>query len=85
MQNLSKLFAKKSKICDYNIGPRLLSLVGLDFYNCVSALVTCNTPMLQQLDLSYVSGLNDGALYKILSAPKDSRPGTFSPAVYLPL
>ena len=29
----------------------------------------------QELDLSYVAGLNDVALYKMLSAPKDSRPG----------
>ena len=31
--------------------------------------------MLQNLDLSYVAGLNDVGLYKILSAPKDTRPG----------
>ncbi len=50
-------------------------MAGLDFNNCVVALGTCNAPMLQELDLSYVAGLNDVALYKILSAPKDSRPG----------
>ncbi len=55
---------------------RSMSMAGLDFNNCVVALGTCNSPMLQELDLSYVAGLNDVALYKILSAPKDSRPGT---------
>jgi hypothetical protein len=34
--------------------------------------------MLEEIDLSYVAGLNDVALYKILSAPKDSRPGMVS-------
>jgi len=53
-----------------------MSMAGLDFNNCVVALGTCNSPMLQELDFSYVAGLNDVALYKILSAPKDSRPGT---------
>ena len=40
-----------------------------------TALASVNTPMLQDLDLSYVTGFSDGALYKILSAPRDSRPG----------
>ncbi len=56
---------------------RFLSFGGLDLNNCVVALGTCNAPMLQELDLSYVAGLNDVALYKILSAPKDSRPGNW--------
>ena len=51
-------------------------MVGLDFNNCVSSLISCHAPMLEELDLSYVAGLNDVALYKILAAPKDSRPGS---------
>ena len=43
----------------------------------MSALATCNTPMLHTLDVSYVSGFNDAALYKILAAPKDTRPGNY--------
>lgn len=54
---------------------RSLSLVGLDFNNSVIALNTVNCPMLTTLDLSYVSNFNDAALYKLLSSPKDSRPG----------
>ena len=54
---------------------REMSLIGLDFVSSVVALSTVNTPMLQELDLSFVTSLNDGALYKILSAPRDSRPG----------
>ena len=52
-----------------------MSLIGLDYVSSVTALSTVNTPMLQELDLSFVTSLNDGALYKILSAPRDSRPG----------
>ena len=54
---------------------REMSLIGLDFVSSVVALSTVNTPMLQELDLSFVTSFNDGALYKILSAPRDSRPG----------
>ena len=54
---------------------RAMSLIGLDYVSSVTALSTVNTPMLQELDLSFVTSLNDGALYKILSAPRDSRPG----------
>ena len=56
---------------------RTMSLIGLDYVSSVVALSTVNTPMLQELDLSFVTSLNDGALYKILSAPRDSRPGRF--------
>ena len=54
---------------------RIMYLIGLDYVSSVAALSTVNTPMLQELDLSFVTSLNDGALYKILSAPRDSRPG----------
>ena len=54
---------------------RAMSLIGLDYVSSVIALTTVNTPMLQELDLSFVTSLNDGALYKILSSPRDSRPG----------
>lgn len=54
---------------------KCLSLVGLEYNGTVSALTTVSTPMLQELDLSYVTNLNDIALYKLLSSPKDSRPG----------
>ena len=32
-------------------------------------------PTVQELNLSYVSNLTDSALHKLLSAPRDSRPG----------
>ena len=48
---------------------------GIDFGSCVIALASVNTPMLTNLDLSYVTGLSDGTLYKLLSSPRDSRPG----------
>jgi len=54
---------------------RLLSMRGIDFASCLIALASVNTPMIQDLNLSYVTGFSDGALYKILSAPRDSRPG----------
>ena len=54
---------------------KTMSLVGLDFLSTVTALSTVNTPMLQELDLSFVTSLNDSAIYKLLSAPRDSRPG----------
>lgn len=54
---------------------RNLSLQGIDYGSCLLALASVNTPMLQELDLSFVTGLNDGALFKILSSPRDSRPG----------
>ena len=50
---------------------------GIDFGSCVIALASVNTPMLHDLDLSYVTGFSDGALYKVLSSPRDSRPGKF--------
>ena len=56
---------------------RGLSLQGIDYPSCVLALASVNTPMLQELDLSFVTGLNDGALFKILSSPRDSRPGMY--------
>ncbi len=49
--------------------------MGVDYNTSAVALNTVNSPMLQELDLSYVTGFNDSALYKLLSAPKDSRPG----------
>jgi len=52
-----------------------LSMKGIDFANCLIALASVNTPMLQDLDLSFVNGFSDGALFKILSSPRDSRPG----------
>jgi len=52
-----------------------LSLVGLEYNMTVSALSTCNCPMLQELNLSFVANLSDAALHKLLSAPRDTRPG----------
>ncbi len=54
---------------------RKMSLCGLEYNSSVVALNTANCPMLQELDLSYVTNFNDTALYKLLSSPKDSRPG----------
>jgi len=54
---------------------RSLSVVGLEFNMTVSALATCNCPVLQELNLSYVANLTDAALHKLLTTPRDSRPG----------
>jgi len=54
---------------------RKFSLSGLEFNTSVCSLATANAPMLQHLDLSYITNFNDTSLYKILSGPKDSRPG----------
>lgn len=54
---------------------KTLSLRGIDFGSCIIALASVNTPMLTELDLSFVLGMGDGALFKILSSPRDSRPG----------
>ena len=56
---------------------RVMSLVGLDFISAVVSLSTVNTPMLHELDLSFVTSLNDSAIYKLLVSPRDSRPGTY--------
>ncbi|GLH03864.1 JmjC domain-containing histone demethylation protein 1 [Gryllus bimaculatus] len=53
---------------------RELSLQGCT-WSGVSALRTCVCPPLTSLDLSYVTGFNDGSLREILSPPPDSRPG----------
>merc|ERR1712059_13403 len=52
-----------------------LSLVGLEYNMSVSALNTCNCPMLQELNLSFVANLTDAGLHKLLTTPRDSRPG----------
>ena len=74
--------------------------VGLEYNMTVSALNTCNCPLLQvsppspsqpltlpphpqnhsssllqELNLSFVANLTDSAIHKLLSAPRDSRPG----------
>ena len=54
---------------------RTLSLVGLEYHSSIVAMGTVNCPMLHELDLSYVTSFNDVALHKLLSSPKDSRPG----------
>lgn len=54
---------------------KIMSLRGLEYSSSIIALNTVNCPMLQELDLSFVTNFNDMALYKLLSAPKDSRPG----------
>ena len=54
---------------------RVMSLAGMDFLTTVTSMATVNAPMLQELDLSFVTSLNDSAIYKLLSAPRDSRPG----------
>ena len=54
---------------------RTLSLRGSEYNSTVSALSTVNCPMLTELDLGAVSNLTDISLYRLLSAPKDSRPG----------
>lgn len=41
----------------------------------VSALCTCNCPLLRSLDLSWVEGLNDSVIRDLLAPPPDSRPG----------
>uniref|UniRef100_A0A0K2TRG6 [histone H3]-dimethyl-L-lysine(36) demethylase n=1 Tax=Lepeophtheirus salmonis TaxID=72036 RepID=A0A0K2TRG6_LEPSM len=54
---------------------RSLSLVGMDYPSCVAALNTVSAPMIQDLNLSYVTNFSDSSLYKLLSSPNDSRPG----------
>ena len=56
---------------------REISFQGIDFPSCLLALASVNTPTLNELDLSFVTAFNDAALFKILSSPRDSRPGTF--------
>eukprot|EP00088_Acartia_fossae_P039647 TRINITY_DN4126_c0_g1_i2.p1 TRINITY_DN4126_c0_g1~~TRINITY_DN4126_c0_g1_i2.p1 ORF type:complete len:935 (+),score=174.46 TRINITY_DN4126_c0_g1_i2:37-2841(+) len=52
-----------------------ISMAGLDYLATVVSLSTCNTPLLQVLNLSHVSNLTDTSIYKLLSNPKDTRPG----------
>jgi len=52
-----------------------LSMIGLEYNTAVSSLNTCNAPMLQVLNLSNVTSLTDSALHKLLTNPRDSRPG----------
>ncbi len=62
---------------DSKISPasRSFSLCGVEYNATAVALNTVNCPMLQELNLGYVTNFNDSALYKLLSSPKDSRPG----------
>lgn len=55
-------------------GLKKLSLQGVPI-QAILGLHTCLCPPLQNLDLSFVRGLNDSAIRDILSPPKDSRPG----------
>ena len=64
---------------------RLLSMRGIDFGSCVISMASVNTPILHDLDLSYVTGFSDGALYKILSSPRDSRPGMCVCVFHIPI
>jgi len=41
----------------------------------VSTLNTCNAPLLQNLNLSFVGNLTDTAMHKLLTNPRDTRPG----------
>lgn len=41
----------------------------------VSALCTCNCPLIRCLDLSWVEGLTDSVIRDLLAPPPDSRPG----------
>merc|ERR1719309_1843383 len=52
-----------------------LSMVGLEYNTTVSSLNTCNAPMLQVLNLTNVTSLTDNSLHKLLTNPRDSRPG----------
>ncbi|GAB6031109.1 hypothetical protein CHUAL_007917 [Chamberlinius hualienensis] len=58
---------------------RLPQLRHLDLSGCswvaVMALVTCNCPILQGLDLKWVEGMNDVHMRELLAPPPDSRPG----------
>jgi hypothetical protein len=56
---------------------RSLSLCGIDYGSCILAMASVNTPMLHELDLSFVTGFTDGALFKLLSSPRDTRPGKY--------
>ncbi|XP_015787809.1 lysine-specific demethylase 2A [Tetranychus urticae] len=41
----------------------------------ISALCSCNCPLLRKIDLSWVDSLNDNLIKDLLSYPSDSRPG----------
>jgi len=52
-----------------------LSVAGLDYTPTVATLNTCNAPLLQSLNLSFVGNLTDTAMHKLLTNPRDTRPG----------
>lgn len=58
---------------------RLPQLQSLSLAGCssstVSALSTCNCPLMQSLDISWSDSLDDDVVKDLLSAPTDSRPG----------
>ncbi|XP_013789484.2 jmjC domain-containing histone demethylation protein 1-like [Limulus polyphemus] len=58
---------------------RLLQLTALVLKGCstaiVSSLCTCYCPLLSSLDISWVEGLTDSFIRKLLASPPDSRPG----------
>ncbi|XP_054166951.1 lysine-specific demethylase 2A-like [Oppia nitens] len=51
-----------------------LSLSGCPSYT-VSALITCNCPLMASLDISHSQGVDDDFIKRLLSAPDDTRPG----------
>lgn len=58
---------------------RLLQLETLFLKGCstaiVSSLCTCYCPLLSSLDISWVEGLTDSFIRKLLASPPDSKPG----------
>lgn len=56
--------------------PQLRTLdLGGNLWSTVLALASCNCPVLQGLDLTFVVGMTDAHLRELLSPPPDSRPG----------
>lgn len=59
--------------------PRLPQLQSLKLVGCsaltVSALITCNCPLLSTLDLSWTECFCEDLIRSLLSRPPDSRPG----------
>ena len=59
--------------------PRLPQLQTLSLSGCsaaaASALVSCNTPLLKSLDLSWIDAFDDDLLRDLTSSPADQRPG----------
>jgi hypothetical protein len=78
-EHLDLSWSKVSKRQISWLMPRLPQLQTLSLSGCsaaaAAALVSCNTPLLKSLDLSWIDAFDDDLMRDLMSSPADQRPG----------